>query len=141
MLVYTWPVNGVLAWQAAEAAKKAEAAKAKAADGPQLEDDDADDLDPNQYYERRVRGVASAKAAGRYPYPHKFHISTYLPEYVAKYKDLEPGAKLTEDRVSVAGAAFLFSQPDAIMIDPEALSAFPWAGIFANLGSFGFDVG
>lgn len=93
--------------QAAEAAKKAEAAKAKAADGPQLEDDDADDLDPNQYYERRVRVVASAKASGHNPYPHKFQISTYLPEYVEKYKGLEDGVKLNGDRVSVAGEATL----------------------------------
>jgi lysyl-tRNA synthetase class 2 len=47
--------------------------------------------------------LAAAKSSGRNPYPHKFQITTYLPEYVAKYKDLEPGTKLTEERVSVAG--------------------------------------
>lgn len=90
--------------QAAEAAKKVEAAKSKAADGPQLENHDDDDLDPNQYYERRVRTLATIKANGRNPYPHKFQITMYLPEYVAKYKDLAPGSHLTEETVSVAGA-------------------------------------
>ncbi len=94
--------------QALEADKKAEAAKNKAADGPQLVNDDADDLDPNQYYERRVRTLAAAKASGRNPYPHKFQISMYLPEYVAKYKDLEPGSHQTEEVVSVAGAIFCY---------------------------------
>jgi hypothetical protein len=52
--------------QAQEAAAKA-AEKAGQADGTsalQLQDDDAEDLDPNLYYERRVRGVANARSAG-----------------------------------------------------------------------------
>jgi hypothetical protein len=54
----------VQAKQAQEAAAKQD----KAADsGPTLEADDAEDLDPNLYYERRVRGVASARAAGSKP--------------------------------------------------------------------------
>ena len=91
--------------QAAQQAKKAEEAKEKpaAASGPQLEDD-ADDLDPNQYYERRLRGLAAIKAAGGNPYPHKWHVSTYLPQFVAKFGGLETGARL-EETVSIAGGA------------------------------------
>lgn len=99
--------------QAKEAEKRAEAAKNKAADGPQLVNDDADDLDPNQYYERRVRTLAATKASGRNPYPHKFQISMYLPEYVAKYKDVEAGSHLTEETVSVAGASSILEAHDS----------------------------
>lgn len=56
-----WVGVALQAKQAQEAAAKQE----KSADsGPTLEADDAEDLDPNLYYERRVRGVASARAAG-----------------------------------------------------------------------------
>ena len=91
--------------QAAEAEKKAAAAQAKAADGPQLEHDEEDDLDPNQYHERRLRALETARASGRNPYPHKFHLTMYIPEYVAKYKGLEPGTKQEQTRESLAGKA------------------------------------
>lgn len=37
-------------------------------------DEDDEDLDPNQYYERRVAAVTAAKARGDNPYPHKFQV-------------------------------------------------------------------
>ena len=91
--------------QAAEAEKKAAAAQTKAADGPQLEHDEGDDLDPNQYHERRLRALETARTSGRNPYPHKFHLTMYIPEYVAKYKDLEPGTKQEQAQESLAGDA------------------------------------
>eukprot|EP00884_Botryococcus_braunii_P000589 jgi/Botrbrau1/10530/Bobra.7_1s0011.1 len=94
--------------QAQDAAAKA-AEKAGQADGAsslQLQDDDADELDPNLYYERRVRGVASARAAGREPYPHKFEASLRIPDFVGKYRDLEPGTQLHEEEVSLAGRVY-----------------------------------
>jgi lysyl-tRNA synthetase, class II len=57
--------------QAAKAA--ANAAAKQAAPASALEDDD-DELDPNLYFERRVKAVAAAKDAGRNPYPHKFQV-------------------------------------------------------------------
>ena len=39
----------------AEDAEKAKSAPTKAAAGPQLEQDEGDDLDPSQYHERRLR--------------------------------------------------------------------------------------
>lgn len=102
--------------QAAEAEKKAAAAQAKAADGPQLEHDDEDDLDPNQYHERRLRALETARASGRNPYPHKFHLTMYIPEYVAKYKGLEPGTKQDQTRESLAGnSALLNALLDAVL--------------------------
>lgn len=89
--------------QAAEADKKAAAAQSKATDGPQLEQDEGDDLDPNQYHELRLRALETTRASGRNPYPHKFHLTMYIPEYVAKYKDLEPGTKQDQTKESLAG--------------------------------------
>ena len=41
---------------------------------------------------------------GRNPYPHKFHVSVSLPEYVRQYSGLEKGEQLKDTKVSVAGA-------------------------------------
>ena len=86
---------------AAEAAARAEA---KAANGgaANLEDDESDTLDPSQYRESRLAYVTSKKAKGENPYPHKFKQSVQLPQYVAKYKDIEAGTRL-EEKVSVTG--------------------------------------
>ena len=44
------------------------------------------------------------KAAGKPPYPHKFHVSTSLTDFIEKYGDsIEPGQILEDVVVSVAG--------------------------------------
>jgi lysyl-tRNA synthetase class 2 len=50
-----------------------------------------------------VKAITAKKAAGINPYPHKFHVSMSLPEYIEKYSSLEPGQQLTDVTVSVAG--------------------------------------
>ena len=52
---------------------------------------DDESLDPNQYYERRVKAVKTAREAGLEPYPHKFATSIQVPEYVEKYGSLPAG--------------------------------------------------
>ena len=64
---------------------------------------DDDSLDPNQYYERRVKAIKSARDADVEPYPHKFCISIQVPEFVGKYKDLPDGEHLEDKTESVAG--------------------------------------
>lgn len=45
-----------------------------------------------------------AQAAGRNPYPHKFHVSLSLPEYVKQFSTLGAAEQLKGSTVSVAGA-------------------------------------
>jgi lysyl-tRNA synthetase class 2 len=40
---------------------------------------------------------------GDNPYPHKFHVSIAIPEFVAKYTSLEQNQALETEIVSVAG--------------------------------------
>ena len=82
---------------AAAAAKPAKPA------GPQLAADDEEDVDPNQYFERRVQHVAAEKSAGRNPYPHKFAVSHRIPDFIAEFSGLESGSQQQETNVSVAG--------------------------------------
>ncbi|CAI5980472.1 unnamed protein product [Closterium sp. NIES-65] len=71
-------------------------AKTKAAEEDEEED-------PNKYHENRLAYVTEIQAAGGNPYPHKFHVSTRLPEYLAKYSNLESGQQLADEQVSLAG--------------------------------------
>lgn len=88
--------------QAAEAAARA-AAKAAKGDGVALEDDSSEETDPTKYYENRVSAILGAKGKGENPYPHKFHVSIQIPEYVQKYASLNPGEQRTDESVSLAG--------------------------------------
>ncbi|CAN6636976.1 lysine--tRNA ligase, mitochondrial [Trichomonascus vanleenenianus] len=63
-----------------------------------------DDLDPNQYYEIRSNQVKELlKTKNPNPYPHKFHLSIRVDEFVNKYSHLKRGEELKEDVVSLAG--------------------------------------
>ena len=59
-------------------------------------------LDPNQYYKIRQQAVLNLKKVGENPYPHKFHVSISLTEFIEKYSHIDAG-KWEEDKVSVAG--------------------------------------
>ena len=57
---------------------------------------------PQQYYKIRSQAVEALKASDESPYPHKFHVSTSLTEFIEKYKDVENGT-WHEDVVTVSG--------------------------------------
>lgn len=56
-----------------------------------------------QYFENRLKVLAAEKNVGLNPYPHKFHVSISVPEYIEKYKGLADGVHLEDVQVSVAG--------------------------------------
>ena len=64
---------------------------------------DDDDLDPNQYHERRVLGIKNAKDNNENPYPHKFQTTIEVPAYITKYQDRPAGEHDTNIVESVAG--------------------------------------
>jgi lysyl-tRNA synthetase class 2 len=88
-----------------QAKKAAEAAAKPPSKKAALLDDSADEADPTLYYENRLKQIASKKAKGINPYPHKFAVTTTLPEYIEKYSSLEAGARLDDVTVSLAGEA------------------------------------
>lgn len=45
----------------------------------------------------------AARAAGRNPYPHKFHTTMLLPAYVAAYGALQAGEQRANETVAIAG--------------------------------------
>lgn len=64
---------------------------------------DDEDMDPTQYFENRLKTLATQKAAGMNPYPHKFHVSMSILEYIEKYESLNSGDHLEDVQVSLAG--------------------------------------
>ncbi|OAY38953.1 hypothetical protein MANES_10G055800v8 [Manihot esculenta] len=64
---------------------------------------DDEDMDPTQYYENRLRYLASQKAEGGNPYPHKFHVSMSVVEYIEKYGSLSNGEHIEDVTESLAG--------------------------------------
>ena len=81
-----------------QAAEKAAAKAAAAADAPAKAAKDAgpafeeeEEMDPSKYFEMRLAKVNAEKAAGVNPYPHKFHTTMQVPEFLAKYEFVQPG--------------------------------------------------
>ncbi|VDD79739.1 unnamed protein product [Mesocestoides corti] len=65
-----------------------------------------EDLDPTQYFEIRKAAIQKMKTGPIQPYPHKFHVSISLSEYIEKYSYLEPGQHLDDTEVSIAGRIY-----------------------------------
>lgn len=59
-------------------------------------------LCPQEYLKLRTAAVNAMKENGQNPYPHKFHVSMSLTDFVEKYNDIEDGT-IMDEVVSVAG--------------------------------------
>ncbi|CUS21481.1 LAQU0S03e03576g1_1 [Lachancea quebecensis] len=88
-----------------EAKKAAKKASAQPKPEPKKKANDAfADLDPSQYFEARSRQIQELKnTQSPNPYPHKFHVSTGLSDFLQKYAHLQRGETLPEEKVSIAG--------------------------------------
>lgn len=65
--------------------------------------DEDDELDPTKYYENRLKVINQMSESGFTAFPHKFHASLRLSEFIRKYDSLEEGVHLEEEPVSVTG--------------------------------------
>ncbi|KAJ8982062.1 hypothetical protein NQ317_001471 [Molorchus minor] len=63
-----------------------------------------EDVSPNEYFKLRSAAIANLKALGgeHHPYPHKFHVSISLGEFVEKYAGIKEG-EVANEPLSVAG--------------------------------------
>ncbi|XP_015917437.1 lysine--tRNA ligase [Parasteatoda tepidariorum] len=62
-----------------------------------------DPTDAAEYFKIRLQAIEDLKAAGKSPYPHKFHVSMSLTDFVDQYNNLNPAEILKDVNVSVAG--------------------------------------
>lgn len=64
-----------------------------------------EDISPNEYFKLRSNAVESLKALGgsSHPYPHKYHVTISLEEFIEKYSYLQDNEVLESEPISVAG--------------------------------------
>jgi len=93
----------------AKAQKKAAEKAQKQADQPKQAGDkkanevNEEELNPSQYHEMRKKQMVAAKQAGVNPYPHKFHVSISLAEFIKNNADVEVGTHKEGDHCSISG--------------------------------------
>ena len=73
--------------------------------GKDAEDDD-DEIDPTKYYESRCKLIATMKASGQDPYPHKFSVGTSIFHFTKDFAALKQGEDSEVATVSVAGRIY-----------------------------------
>lgn len=95
--------------KAAEKEEKAKAlqAVAKAAPGGQAEKkktaaQDEETLDAREYFQIRSQAIKDLKETDEPPYPHKYHVSISLENFIEKYSHIDAGT-VVEDTVTVSG--------------------------------------
>ena len=78
---------------------------------------DNEDITPNQYFELRSRAIEELKKdPNAQPYPHKFHVSISLTDFIEKYKDIETGTSVDDVDLSVAGRIHAIRESGAKLI-------------------------
>ncbi|XP_071803721.1 lysine--tRNA ligase-like isoform X1 [Asterias amurensis] len=107
--------NGSELKRRAKAAKKAEEkeekakvlAEKEAQDGakkaPKAAAIDEETLDPREYFKIRTQMISNLKSANESPYPHKYHVSSSLSDFIQKYNHLDAGQILDSDVNSLSG--------------------------------------
>ena len=93
-----------------KAAEKAQKAAEKTKDEPKETEAKAtdalnsDEITPNEYFKLRSKAIEDLKSdASTHPYPHKFHVSISLTDFIEKYSSLSDGQSLDDVEVRVAG--------------------------------------
>lgn len=75
-----------------------------------------EELDPNEYHENRSKEITEWRESGENPYPHKFHVSISLSDYIKKYSSLKDGEIRDDVEVSVAGRIYSKRESGAKLI-------------------------
>lgn len=78
---------------------------------------DEENISPNEYFKLRSSAIAELKLKPETdPYPHKFHVSTSLEEFIEKYNDLGVGEVKDDVKLSIAGRIHAMRESGAKLI-------------------------
>ncbi|XP_068968935.1 lysine--tRNA ligase isoform X2 [Bombus flavifrons] len=76
-----------------------------------------EDIAPNEYIKLRTQAIKNLKDANDNPYPHKFHVSISLENFIEKFSNnLKPGEILDNEVYSVAGRVHAIRESGAKLI-------------------------
>lgn len=92
------------------------AAASAATDKKEPKIDEAE-ISPNEYFKLRSAAVADLKSNPlTHPYPHKFHVSSSLEDFINNYSHLKDGEMLEQELLSVAGRVHAIRESGAKLI-------------------------
>lgn len=78
---------------------------------------DESELSANEYFKIRSAAVTELKANPEtHPYPHKFHVSSSLEDFIEKYNHLKEGESLENEPLSLAGRIHAIRESGAKLI-------------------------
>lgn len=78
---------------------------------------DEAEISPNEYFKLRSAAVAELKSNPQtHPYPHKFHVSSSLEDFIEKYSHLKDGEMLENEPLSVAGRVHAIRESGAKLV-------------------------
>lgn len=75
-----------------------------------------EDISPNEYFRLRTHAVSQLKQTEEHPYPHKFHVSVSLTEFIETYNNIQDGEIMDSTEVSVAGRIHAIRESGAKLI-------------------------
>jgi len=101
----------------AEKAQKAQQEGGNKEKKAEKKQDDEEDLDPTAYFANRVHSLnENEQKFKQTPYPHKFHVSISIPDFIAKYSHLAADTRLETEIVSVAGRTLVKRSAGAALV-------------------------
>lgn len=78
---------------------------------------DESEISPNEYFKLRSAAVTELKNNPlTHPYPHKFHVSSSLEDFIKKYEGLKEGEMLENEHLSLAGRVHAIRESGAKLI-------------------------
>jgi len=125
--------------KAKEKADKQSAAPAPEAAGAskKLDKTKDEEISPNEFFKLRSAAVAELKKDPKtFPYPHKFHVSTSLEEFIEKYSDLKDGEVLENANLSVSGRVHAIRESGAKLIFYDLRGEGTKIQVMANLKGY-----
>lgn len=98
--------------------KEAVAAASEGSTGTKKENKiDEAEISPNEYFKLRSTTITEwKKSEETHPYPHKFHVSSSLDDFITKYSSLADGETLENEKLSVAGRVHAIRESGAKLI-------------------------
>ncbi|XP_006608539.1 lysine--tRNA ligase isoform X1 [Apis dorsata] len=88
--------------------------KAKTQDKKEIKEEE---ISPNEYIKLRTQAINHLKNTNDIPYPHKFHVSISLENFIEKFNNnLKPGEILNNEVHSIAGRVHAIRESGAKLI-------------------------
>nr|CAD7434561.1 unnamed protein product [Timema monikensis] len=75
-----------------------------------------EEISSNEFFRLRTQAVSQLKQTDQHPYPHKFHVSISLEEFIEKYNHLKDGEISEATEESVAGRVHAIRESSAKLI-------------------------